>query len=496
MQPVSVSCRASAGLNAPLVSVEVFLGPGLPGLNIIGLIETAVKESRDRVRAAIQNAGFAIPDKRITVNLAPADLPKHGGRYDLAIAVGILCASRQVPADQLERVELFGELSLGGELRPVAGALPFAMSALEAGHTAIVPAACAQEAGLLDHPQVLTADSLGAVAAFLNGVESLPRAACKVETRPAWPDMVDVTGQLQARRALEIAATGNHNLLMIGPPGTGKSMLAERLPGLLPLQTKAEALETAALYSLKGLRLPAWRQRPFRAPHHTASVAAIAGGTSQPRPGEISLAHNGVLFLDELPEFQRAALEVLREPLETGEIAVARARETLRFPARFQLIAAMNPCACGYLGDSTRECRCTPDQVARYRHKVSGPFLDRIDVAVYLQRETLQLDHHVSGNEPSGTIRKRISAARQRMFKRQDCANSGLDGKGLRQFCWPDAPGRKLLQSAADRLSLSQRACHRILRVARSIADLDDAASLQQTHVAEALNLRQALQSQ
>ncbi len=377
----------------------------------------------------------------------------------------------------------------------MAGALPFALSALEAGHTAIVPLACAQEAGLLDDPAVLTADTLAAVSAFLTGSARLPRAVCATRDQPEGPDMAAVNGQLQARRALEIAATGNHNLLMIGPPGTGKSMLAERLPGLLPPQTKTEALETAALYSLKGLRLPAWQQRPFRAPHHTASVAALAGGTSQPRPGEVSLAHNGVLFLDELPEFQRAALEVLREPLETGEIAVARAHATLRFPARFQLIAAMNPCACGYLGDVSRECRCTPDQVARYRHKVSGPFLDRIDLAVYLQREALRLDSKKSANEPSATIRARIEAARLRILKRQGFANSRLDGEGLRQFCWPDAAGRKLLQDAADRLSLSQRACHRILRVARSIADLDDAASLQRAHVAEALNLRQALQS-
>ncbi len=494
--------RALAGLAAPEVTVEVHLAAGLPSFTLVGLPDTEVKEARDRVRAAIQTCGFEFPQRRITVNLAPADLPKESGRFDLPIALGILVAAGQIKAPDLDAHEFAGELALSGELRAVRGTLAMcAAIRREAGpqHQAarafVLPLDSAPEAALIGGMSILPAKSLLQVCAHLAGRETLtPYAAAPAPTATHYPDLAEVKGQAPAKRALEVAAAGGHSLLMSGPPGAGKSMLAQRLPGLLPPMTDAEALESAAVHSLAGsFRLEHWNRRPFRAPHHSASSAALVGGGSTPRPGEISLAHNGTLFLDELPEFQRSVLEALREPLETGHIHIARAARRAEFPARFQLVAAMNPCPCGWLGHPAGKCRCTPDQVARYRGKLSGPLLDRIDLMLEVPAVA---EAELSGRgdgESSATVRSRVSAARALQIERQGKPNAQLGPDEIDRHARPDEAGAQLLKQAMARLSLTARAYHRTLKVARSIADLAGAPQINSAHVAEAIHYRRGL---
>ncbi|MBK5106176.1 MAG: YifB family Mg chelatase-like AAA ATPase [Burkholderiales bacterium] len=486
--------RALAGMDAPEVTVEVHLSGGLPSFTIVGLAEIEVKEARDRVRAALINAHFEFPARRVTVNLAPADLPKESARFDLPIALGILAASGQLPANQLDEYEFAGELSLTGDLRPIRGALAMTYKAHRRGRAFVLPRASAEEASLVRDARILPAKTLLEVCAHLARRQSLQPyvAETAATTQPDYPDLADVKGQAHAKRALEIAAAGGHSLLMAGPPGTGKSMLAARFPGILPPMSDAEALESAALQSLGsgGFRLEQFRRRPFRAPHHSASSVALVGGGSDPRPGEISLAHHGVLFLDELPEFQRRVLETLRGPLESGRVSISRAARQAEFPARFQLIAAMNPCPCGYLGHYSGRCRCTPDQVTRYRGKISGPLLDRIDIHLDVPAVPQEDLLRQTTGDASVEVRERVAAAHRVQMERQGKSNSSLATREIDRWCRPETAAEGLLRQAITRLNLSARAYHRVLKLARSIADLARSEAIAVAHIAEAIQYR------
>ncbi len=489
--------RAHDGINAPLVTVEVHITNGLPSLSIVGLPEMAVKESKDRVRGAIMNSRFEFPAQRITVNLAPADLPKEGGRFDLPIALGILAASDQIPKQECIDYEFAGELALSGELRRIKGVLPIALATKASSRSLIIPRQNGEEAALVNDVSAYTATNLLEICEHLIQGKSLQPATFFTPRSENTPisDLSDVRGQPQAKRALEVAAAGGHSMLMIGPPGSGKSMLASRLPGILPSMTESEALESAAILSIsdQGFDFNNWKTRPFRSPHHTASGIALVGGGSSPRPGEISLAHQGVMFLDELPEFDRRVLEVLREPMESGSITISRAARQAEFPARFQLVAAMNPCPCGHLGDkSKRSCNCTSDQVHRYRQRISGPLLDRIDIHIEVPRVPPQQLQNTAPNNGEGSrqVRSRVEKARAVQMERGGVCNASLTSREVEQFCRLDTQAMQLVHRAMEQLGLSARAYHRILKLARTIADLDHQEEIHTRHLGEAIGYR------
>ena len=489
-----VHSRGCTGVDAPLITVEVHLSGGLPSMHLVGLPETAVRESKERVRAALINSGFKWPQSRITISLAPADLPKEGGGFDLPIALGILAASKQIPGLSFGDYEFLGELSLNGELRSVRGVLPAAIRSRDNGRTLIVPAANATEAAMVKGGEKYCGATLLEVAGWIKGCVKLKVCEPHSAIKPVvLPDLSDVIGLPTPRRALEVAAAGSHHLLMAGPPGTGKTLLASRLPGILPPMTERESLEVAALASVShaGLDQDQWGVRPFRSPHHSSSSVALAGGGTRPRPGEISLAHNGVLFLDELPEFGRHTLEILREPIESGRIIISRAARQATFPCRFQLVAAMNPCPCGMSGDESGRCICSAEQIHRYRNRVSGPLLDRIDIQVEVLRPKVSILSAVSEKiESSEKVRDRVIDARGIQTQRSGQPNALLNNNDLKRFCHIESDTLKLLEHAAKQLYLSPRACHRILKVSRTIADLDQVQDIKSEHIAEAIAFR------
>ena len=499
----TVQSSAVMGIDAYIVQVEIDIADGLPAFNTVGLPDSAVKESRERVAAAIKNSGFYFPTTRITANLAPADVRKEGSAFDLPIALGVLAATAQVRSDHFDKTLVLGELALDGSIRSVRGCLPTAINAKEKGFTgAILPKANAKEGAIVDDLNVYPVESLQEAVQFLNGERSIE--PFKYDIREAFQqhseymiDFVDVKGQEHVKRAIEVAAAGGHNLIMIGPPGSGKTMIAKRIPTILPDMTLDEALETTKIHSIMGFLaddVPLIATRPYRSPHHTISDAGLIGGGKFPHPGEVSLSHNGVLFLDELPEFRKNVLEVMRQPLEDGHVTIARAAASYTYPANFMLVSAMNPCPCGFFGDSTRDCRCSPRQIQNYISRISGPLLDRIDLQVEVPAVKYKDLSSDFAGEPSGDIRKRVQTARRiqqdRFAQTTVYCNANMESKHLREFCKVEEDAQELLRVAITQLGLSARAYDRILKVARTIADLGGSLTIEGEHVSEAIQYR------